>query len=178
MGTTERLHFHFSLSCIGEGNGNPLQCSCLENLRDRGVWWATVYGVAQSRTRLTRHGSSSSIRLRKRLDSPLPRKQNFLSSSLCSPLLKFPGHPLAPGVFGLTTEIPCWDLCSRNRGGTSLPPQRPHLSIAPPSPSLLSRIFPLAFHSEFHSHFCRSFWHCGRCGGGGDPFLLSAYCLL
>ena len=47
---TERLHFHFSLSCIGEGNGNPLQCSCLENLRDRGAWWAAVYGVAQSRT--------------------------------------------------------------------------------------------------------------------------------
>ena len=50
--TTERLHFHFSLSCIGEGNGNPLQCSCLENLRDGGAWWAAVYGVAQSRTRL------------------------------------------------------------------------------------------------------------------------------
>ena len=47
---TERLHFHFSLSCIGEGNGNPLQCSCLENPRDRGAWWAAVYGVAQSGT--------------------------------------------------------------------------------------------------------------------------------
>ena len=48
--TTERLHFHFSLSCIGEGNGNPLQCCCLENPRDRGSWWAAVYGVAQGRT--------------------------------------------------------------------------------------------------------------------------------
>ena len=57
---TERLHFHFSLSCIGEGNGNPLQCSCLENLRDRGAWWAAVYGVAQSRTRLKGLSSSSS----------------------------------------------------------------------------------------------------------------------
>ena len=47
--TTERLHFHFSLSCIGEGNGNPLQCSCLENPRDGGPWWAAVSGVAQSR---------------------------------------------------------------------------------------------------------------------------------
>ena len=47
---TERLHFHFSLSCIGEGNGNPLQCSCLENPRDGEAWWATVYGVTQSRT--------------------------------------------------------------------------------------------------------------------------------
>ena len=44
----ERLHFHFSLSCIGEGNGNPLQCSCLENPRDGGAWWAAVYGIAQS----------------------------------------------------------------------------------------------------------------------------------
>ena len=50
--TTEQLHFHFSLSCTGEGNGNPLQCSCLENPRDGGAWWAAVYGVAQSRTRL------------------------------------------------------------------------------------------------------------------------------
>ena len=49
---TERLHFHFSVSCIVEGNGNPLQCSCLENARDRGAWWAAVYGVTQSRTRL------------------------------------------------------------------------------------------------------------------------------
>ena len=50
--TTERLHFHFPLSCTGEGNGNPLQCSCLESPRDRGAWWAAVYGVTQSRTRL------------------------------------------------------------------------------------------------------------------------------
>jgi len=48
--TTERLHFHFSLSCIGEGNGNPLQCSCLENPRDSRAWWAAVCGVTQSRT--------------------------------------------------------------------------------------------------------------------------------
>ena len=58
--TTERLHFHFSLSCTGEGNGNPLQCSCLENPRDRGAWWAAVFGVAQSQTRLKRLSSSSS----------------------------------------------------------------------------------------------------------------------
>ena len=56
---TERLHFHFSLPCIGEGNGNPLQCSCLENPRDGGARWATIYGVAQSQTRL-KHLSSSS----------------------------------------------------------------------------------------------------------------------
>ena len=58
--TTEQLHFHFSLSCIGEGNGNPLQCSCLENPRDGGAWWAAVSGVAQSWTRLKRFSSSSS----------------------------------------------------------------------------------------------------------------------
>ena len=58
--TTERLHFHSSLSRIGEGNGNPLQCSCLENPRDGGAWWAAVYGVAQSRTRVKRLSSSSS----------------------------------------------------------------------------------------------------------------------
>ena len=50
---TERLHFHFSLSCIGEGNGDPLQCSCLENPRDRGACWAAVYGVAQTMTEVT-----------------------------------------------------------------------------------------------------------------------------
>ena len=56
---TERLHFHFSLSCIEEGHGNPLQCSCLENPRDWGAWWAAVYGVSQSWTRLKRLSSSS-----------------------------------------------------------------------------------------------------------------------
>ena len=61
--TTERLHFHFSLSCTGEGNGNPLQCSCLENLRDKRAWWAAVYGVTQSRTRLKWLSSRSSSRM-------------------------------------------------------------------------------------------------------------------
>ena len=59
--TTERLHFHFSLSCIGEGNGNPLQCSCLENSRDGGAWWAAVYGVTQSWIRLKQLSSSSRV---------------------------------------------------------------------------------------------------------------------
>ena len=67
--TTERLHFHFSLSCIGEGNGNPLQCSCLENPRDGGAWWASAYGVAQSWTRLKRLSSSSSKGVRQRASS-------------------------------------------------------------------------------------------------------------
>ena len=64
LDTTERLHSHFSLSCSGDGNGNPLQCSCLENARDVEASWAAVYGVAQSRTRLKRLSSSSSSRER------------------------------------------------------------------------------------------------------------------
>ena len=62
--TTERLHFHFSLSCFGEGNGNPVQYSCLENPRDGGAWWAPVSGVAQSQPRLKRLSSSSMSWLR------------------------------------------------------------------------------------------------------------------
>ena len=60
LDTIEWLHFHFSLSCIGEGNGTPLQCSCLENPRDGGAWWAAVYWVTQSRTQLKQFSSSSS----------------------------------------------------------------------------------------------------------------------
>ena len=59
--TTEQLHFHFSLSCIGEGNDNPLQCSCLENPRDSRAWWASIYGVAQSWTKLKRCSSSKAF---------------------------------------------------------------------------------------------------------------------
>ena len=79
--TTERLHFHFSLSCIGEGNGNPLQCSCLENPRDGGAWWAAVYGVAQSGTQLKRLSSSSS----RLVITFLPRSKCLLISWLQSP---------------------------------------------------------------------------------------------
>ena len=61
--TTERLPFHFSVSCIGAGNGNPLHCSCLENPRDRGAWWVAVSGVTQSRTQLKRLSSDSSSKL-------------------------------------------------------------------------------------------------------------------
>ena len=59
LDTTERLYFPFSLSCIGGGNGNPLQCSCLKNPRDGGAWWAAIYGVTQSRTQLKWLSSSS-----------------------------------------------------------------------------------------------------------------------
>ena len=60
---SERLHFHFSLSFIGKGNGNPLQCSCLENPRDEGAWWTAIYGVTQGWTWLKRLSSSSSSRI-------------------------------------------------------------------------------------------------------------------
>ena len=60
LDTTEQLHFHFSLSCIGEGNGNPLQCSCLKNPRDGGAWWAAVCRAAQSQTERKQFSSSSS----------------------------------------------------------------------------------------------------------------------
>ena len=79
--TTERLHFHFSLSCIEEGNGNPLQCSCLENPRDGGAWWAAISGVAQSRTQLKRLSSSSS----RLVIAFLPRSKCLLISWLQSP---------------------------------------------------------------------------------------------
>ena len=82
--TTEQLCFHFSLSCIVEGNGNPLQCSCLENPRDRGAWWAAVYGVAQSQTQLKRLSSSSILSLLKILFStsfPPPFSWLFPSTS-------------------------------------------------------------------------------------------------
>ena len=99
--TTERLHFHFSLSCIREGNGNPLQCSCLENPRDDGARWAAVSGVAQSRTRLKRLSSSSSSSiLRPTLAPPAsPREFSALSLSsfsLASYTVLLEAEPLSP----------------------------------------------------------------------------------
>ena len=82
--TTERLHFHFSLSCIGEGSGNPLQCSCLENLRDGGAWWGAIYGVTQSQTQLKRLSSSSSYRTRHQGD-PGGMEETLSSSTKCVP---------------------------------------------------------------------------------------------
>ena len=90
--TTEQLHFHFSLSCIGEGNGNPLQCSCLENPRDRGAWWAAVYGVEQSRTRLNRLSSSLSSLLSGRVMLVCIRYSFLVSRSG----LEFVGYAQSP----------------------------------------------------------------------------------
>ena len=90
---TERLHFHFSLSCIGEGNGNPLQCSCLENPRDGGAWWAAVYVITQSRTKLKRLSSSS-------IDSTLlyrpHRGDRPMPSFVCATALQLPASCSQP----------------------------------------------------------------------------------
>jgi len=88
---TERLHFIFSLSCIGEGNGNPLQCSCLENPRDGGAWWAAVYGVTQSRTQLKRLSSSSSSRINS--------MKNFYHFNKSGLILNFVNVPYKIGTF-------------------------------------------------------------------------------
>ena len=88
--TTEQLHFHFLLSCLGEGNGNPLQCSCLENPRERGAWRAAIYGVAQSWTRMKRLSSSGSSKSKQTLfiyHNALQTKKKCFSSLnliLCS----------------------------------------------------------------------------------------------
>ena len=79
------LQFHFSLSCIGEGNGNSLQCFCLENSRDRGAWWAAVYGVAQSQIRLKRLSSSSSIELSSKV---LRRKKSLSGHDITCPSVR------------------------------------------------------------------------------------------
>ena len=106
--TTERLHCLFSLSCIGEGNGNPLQCSCLENPRDGGAWWAAVSGVAQSWTQLKRLSSSSSSSSRRLEDQreeglslfpyfSLPHQVSSVSSQwLQLPLLSSSLHVASP----------------------------------------------------------------------------------
>ena len=107
VGTTEWLHFPFSLSCIGEGNGNPLQCSCLENPRDEEAWWAAVYGVAQSRRRLKWH-SSSNILTRSKPYSMFSQSHIFCLSSLChvAQLVKNPPATWESWVRSLGWEDP------------------------------------------------------------------------
>ena len=93
LDTTERLPFHFSLSCIREGNGSPLQSSCLENPKDEGAWWASDYGVAQSRTRLKRLSSSSSRKQVQRL---------MVINPCCRPCDRDQG--LSPAILGAPGE--------------------------------------------------------------------------
>ena len=77
---TEQLPFHFSLSCIGEGNGYPLQCSCLENPGDRGAWWAALCGIAESWTRLKQLSSSSSSRGEARIELIKSSENSYLKT--------------------------------------------------------------------------------------------------
>ena len=90
LDTTERLHFLFSPSCIGEGSGNPLQCSCLENPRDGAAWWAAIYGVAQSQTRL-KQLSSILVQEKHSLIKGIqpPQFNQVLLDGLCCPKLCF-----------------------------------------------------------------------------------------
>ena len=91
---SERLHFHFSLSCTGEGNGNPLQCSCLENPRDGEAWWAAIYGVTQSWTPLKRLSNSR----RGKVSSTF---NNVIFCLLIEWSLLFHCRPLLSGCFAL-----------------------------------------------------------------------------
>ena len=99
VGQTDRLHFHFSLSCIGEGNGNPFQCTCLENPRDGGAWWAAISGVPQSQTRLKQLGGSS---------SSLARSRKFQEH------IQDRGRVLAPGM-SLRLEVSLLAACLRGQ---------------------------------------------------------------
>ena len=112
LDTTEQLHFHFSLSCIGEGNGNPLQCSCLENPRDGGAWWAAVYGVSQSRTRLKWLSRSSSSTLGKDKDNELQciSPKIFIYSFV--PSSSVLGHPFILEILVLFTYGDCLRDCN------------------------------------------------------------------
>ena len=98
LDTTQWIHFHFSLSCIGEGNGNPLQCSCLENPRDSGAWWAAIYGAAQSQTGLKRFSSSSSSNIHDCLPSFLFSKivNQFISVQFSCSVVSHSWQPHEP----------------------------------------------------------------------------------
>ena len=136
---TERFHFHFSLSCIGEGNGNPLQCSCLENPRDGGAWWAAVYGVAQSRTWLKRLSSSSS--------SVTPKSVLIVSMVTCHQLIalssasrKTLSTVLSPILLQKTLQI------------TSYPQKAPQDFPISPVSSTISPSFNPMFYSYWTTH--------------------------
>ena len=155
---TERIHFHFSLSCIGEGNGDPLQCSCLENPRDGGAWWAAVYGVAQSRTRLKRLSSSSILCHCLRalfLYTCLPTSYSvskvllseitliyFTLQCVCAQLLSgvwLFGNPWTVACQVLSRELPRQEHWSGLPFPT--PGDLPDLGIEPESPALAGRFF-------------------------------------
>ena len=142
LDTTERLHFHFSLSCIGEENGIPLHCSCLENPRDRGAWWAAIYGVAQSLTRLKRLSSSSSsmmlalrfllmLFMNLRKFSCIPQFSSVTQSclTLCDPMnCSTPGLPVHH-------QLPDFTQTHVHRVSDAIQPSHPLSSPSPPAPN-------------------------------------------
>ena len=121
--TTERLHFHFSLSCIGEGNGNPLQCSCLENPRDGGAWWAAVYWVVQSWTRLKRLSSSRMVTaptFHSSASSDVLQAPKGTEPPLCPGQAPGPGGAWTAGRGDLVSRSD--SLCDEGRGPCGLDP--------------------------------------------------------
>ena len=135
--TTERLHFHISLSCIGEGNGNPLQCSCLENPRDGGAWWAAVSGMAQSRTRLKRLSSSTRYCGGFKLFSQLPciwgpyiSDNQLIFKYLKSESGSVVSNSLRHGLYS------SWNSPGQNTVPFSSPGDLPNPGIEPRSPAL------------------------------------------
>ena len=115
--TTERLNFHFSLSCIGEGNGHPLQCSGLENPGEGGAQWAAIYGVAQSRTRLKQLSSSSS-------SMAVYCPSQYISSMACSRIIKLYSRELPGDSVVRTSCFHYWGLGSILNQGTKIPQVR------------------------------------------------------
>ena len=95
--TTERLHFHFSLSCIGAGNGSPLQCSCLENPRDRGAWWASIFRNGNSEIKEDKPQMVSSLRM--------TNWKIFLSSCHFQTIKSWLHHLTASSLFMIFTCI-------------------------------------------------------------------------
>ena len=150
--TTERLHFHFSLSCTGEGNGNPLQCSCLENPRDGGAWWAAIYGVTQSRTQLKRLSSSSkyTLHLAKAMVFPVVmygcenwtiekaerQRINAFELWCWRRLLRVPWTARTLARDGVSREVPCSAL-----KGETVPDSLPATPKSPPTRRSIHGIF-------------------------------------
>ena len=149
--TTEQHHFHFSLSCIGEGNGNPLQCSGLENPRDRGAWWASISGVAQCRTWLKQLSSSSSSS-----SSPLVSQGDFCFCCSVAKVCLTLSEPMdcsMPG-FPVLHHIPEFAQTYDHWVGDAIQPSHPLLPISPPALNLsqhqgfYSKIYPEFIHGS------------------------------
>ena len=121
---------HFSLSCTGEGHGNPLQCSCLEHPKDRGAWWAAIYGVAQSRTRLKWPGSSSS----RKPYALVTGSVQFSSVAQSCPTLCDPMNRSIPGL-PVHHKLPEFTQTHLHWVGDAIQPCHPLSSPSPPAPN-------------------------------------------